>query len=160
MATSETSSEMRLPQITRLSTSRPKRSVPSRCSASPPFIQIGGIDFLTMSPSVGLCGARYGANTAVTTRAARIAPANHGYCRLRAAMTDPRIEIAVQQIHAQVAGEVERAQHQHAGLDDRVVAGGNRFKDQPHERLRQPLQPGELDVIRAEHLQHGRAGEP
>src|SRR5215813_9697901 len=200
MATSETSSEMRLPQMTRLSTSRPKRSVPSRWSAFPPSIQIGGIDFLTMSPAVGLCGARYGANTAVTTRAARIAPANHGYCRLRAAMTDPRIEIAVQQIHAQVAGEVERAQHQHAGLHDRVVAGCDRFKDQPpearprehrlghdgaaqklheqqdrkgdhgqqrvaqavlpqHERLRQPLQPGELDVVRAEHLQHGRAGE-
>src|SRR5262245_10384748 len=130
MATSETRSETRLPQITRLSTSRPKRSVPSRCWASPPFIQIGGIDFLRRSPSVGLCGARCGANTAVTTSAARIAPANHGYCRLRAAMTDPRIEVAVQEIHAQVAGEVERAQHQHAGLHDRVVAGGDRVEDQ------------------------------
>src|SRR4029453_11667518 len=133
MATSETMSEIRLPQMIRLSTSRPKRSVPSGCSGSPRSIQTGGIDFLMMSPSVGLCGARAGAKTAVATRAPRITPANQGSRRLRSDMPDSWVEVAVQQVHHQVAGEVEGTQHQHAGLDDGVVARGDRFEDQPPE---------------------------
>src|SRR5437867_5434189 len=200
MATSETTSEIRLPQMMRLSTSRPKRSVPSGCSGSPRSIQMGGIDFLTRSPSVGLWGARYGANSAVTTSAPRMRPANQGSCRLRGVMTNPRVEIAVEQVHAQVAGEIEGTQHQHARLHDRVVARGDRLEDQPaqsrprehglgddgaaqelheeqdgegddrkqrvpqavlpeHHLLVQTLEPRELDVVRAEHLQHRRARE-
>src|SRR3989454_628179 len=195
MATSETTSEIRLPQMMRLSTSRPKRSVPSGCSGLPPSIQIGGVDFLMRWPPVGLGGARDGADTAATTSAARTRPANHGSRRLRGDMANPRVEVAVEQVHAQIAGEIEGAQHQHAGLHDGVVARGDGLEDQPpqprpredglrhyraaeelheqedgegddrqqgvaqavlpeHHLLVQPLEPRELDVIRAEHLQH------
>src|SRR4030095_16250882 len=116
MATSETTREMRLPQMMRLSMSRPNRSVPSGCSELPPPIQMGGIDFLTMSPSVGLWGARNGAKTAATTSAPRIRPANQGRSRLRGVMADPGVEVAVEQIDEEVAGQVERAQHQHPRL--------------------------------------------
>src|SRR5207245_8465360 len=104
--------------MTRLSTSRPKRSVPSGCSQSPRSIPTGGISFCVMSPSVGLCGARYGANTAVSTSAARITPGNQGSSRLRAGMPDPRVEIAAQDVREEVADERERAEHEHAGLQD------------------------------------------
>src|SRR3989442_12290140 len=109
--------------MTRLSTSRPKRSVPSGCSRSPRSIQIGGISFCVMSPSVGLCGARYGANTAVSTSVTRMTPGNHGSSRLRAGMADPRVEIAVQDVHEQIPDEIERAHHQHSGLPDRITPG-------------------------------------
>src|SRR5512134_3283184 len=115
----------------RLSTSRPKRSVPSGCSQSPRSIHTGGISLREMFPSVGLCGDRYGARIAVTTSARRIAPGNQGTCRLPAGMTDLWIEIAIQKVHAQVAGQVEGAQHQHSGLHDRIIAGGYLVEDQP-----------------------------
>src|SRR5512132_436196 len=102
----------------RLSTSRPKRSVPSGCSAEPRSIHIGGISFAVMSPSVGLCGARYAAKRAVKTSAARIADGNHGTSRLRPGMADPWIQPAVEHVDQEIAGEIERAQHQHAGLHD------------------------------------------
>src|SRR5262245_3849583 len=97
--------------MTRLSTSRPKRSVPSGCPLSPRSIQNGGISFWVMSPSVGLWGARYGASTAVSTSAIRIAPGNQGNSRLRTRMADPWIQVAVQDVHENVADEIERAQH-------------------------------------------------
>src|SRR5712691_7670115 len=106
----------------RLRTSRPKRSVPSGCSRSPSSIHTGGISFWVMSPAVGLWGARYAAKTAVRTSRARIAPENQGRLRLRASMSDLRIQVAVQHVHEEVAGEIEGAQHQHAGLDDGIVA--------------------------------------
>src|SRR5215831_13229429 len=184
--------------MTRLSTSRPKRSVPSGCSRSPPSIQIGGISFWVMSPSVGLWGARDDAKTAVSTSRKRTEPANQGSSRLRPGMTDPRIEIAVEEVHEEVAGEIETAQHEHAGLHDRVVARGDRLEDEPaearpgkyglgddgaaqelheehhregddrqervlqtvfpeHHLLVQALEAGELDVVRAQHLEHRRA---
>src|SRR5712664_3205946 len=157
MATSETTSEIRLPQMIRLSTSRPKRSVPSGCSGLPCSIQRGGIDFLTRSPSVGLWGARYGANSAVTTRAPRMTQENQGSCRLRAVMANPRVEIAVEQVHAQIAGEIERAQHQHAGLHDGVVARGDRLEDQPPEP--RPREDGLRHHRAAEELHEQEDGE-
>src|SRR5437867_2490811 len=138
MATSETRSEIRLPQMIRLSTSRPKRSVPSGCSRSPRSIHTGGIDFCVMSPSVGLWGARYGANTAVKTSAARTIPGNHGSESLGTGTPDPRVEVGVQHVHEEVARQVERAQHEHAGLHDRIVARGDRLEDQSSE-----ARPGE-----------------
>src|SRR5262245_27824112 len=119
--------------MTRLSTSRPKRSVPSGCPASARSIQNGWISFWVMSPSVGLWGARYGANTAVSTRAIRIAPENQGSSRLRTRMANPWVEVAVEDVHEKVADEIERAQHEHAGLHDRIVAGRDRLEDQPPE---------------------------
>src|SRR5712692_4900906 len=96
----------------RLRTSRPKRSVPSGCSQSPRSIHTGGISFAVMSPAVGLCGARYAANTAVKTSAARIAPGNQGKFRLRTSMADLRIQVAIQHVHEKISDEIEGAQHQ------------------------------------------------
>src|SRR5262245_53330701 len=117
----------------RLSTSRPKRSVPSGWAGSPRSIQMGGISFAVMSPSVGLCGASTGANTAHTTSARRIVPANQGRSGLPARMANPRVQVAVEDVDAKISREVERAQHEHAGLDDRVVARGDGFQDEPPE---------------------------
>src|ERR1043166_5621498 len=119
MAMSDTSSEMRLPWMMRLSTSRPKRSVPSGCSDVPRSIHTGGMSLAVMSPSVGLCGARYGAKIAQTTSASSTAPANQGHCRLGPGTANLRVEIAVEQVDEQVAGEVERAEHEHTRLHDR-----------------------------------------
>src|SRR2546426_12486797 len=105
----------------RLNTSRPKRSVPSGCSQPPRSVHTGGISLRVMSPSVGLCGASTGARTAVSTSASNTAPENHGR-RLKRSPPDPWIEIRVEHVHTEVAGAVERAQHQHAGLHDRIVA--------------------------------------
>src|SRR5206468_5941880 len=91
-------------------------------------------DFCVMSPSVGLWGARYGANTAVKTSAARTMPGNHGSESLGTGTPDPRIEVAVQHVHEEVARQVERAQHEHAGLHDRIVARGDRL-DRKSTRL-------------------------
>src|SRR5262245_35713839 len=184
--------------MTRLSTSRPKRSVPRGCSRSPPSIQSGGISFWVMSPSVGLWGARDDEKTAVSTSRTRTDPANQGSSRLRPGMTYPRIEIAVEEVDQQVASQIEPAQHEHAGLYDRGVARGDRLEDEApqagpredglgdhgaaqelheehdregddrqqrvlqtmlpeHHLLVQALEPRELDVVRAQHLEHGRA---
>src|SRR5882724_718941 len=157
MATSETTSEIRLPQMMRLSTSRPKRSVPSGCSGFPRSIQMGGIDFLMRSPSVELWGARYGANSAVTTRAPRMRPENQGSCRLRGVMANPRVEIAVEQVHEQIAGEIEGAQHQHARLHDGVVARGDGLEDQPAQP--RPREDGLRDHRAAQELHEEQDGE-
>src|SRR5712692_10566059 len=115
----------------RLSTSRPKRSVPRGCSAEPRPIHIGGISLAVMSPSVGLCGAKNAAKTAATTSAPRIVSENHGRSWLRTRMADPRVEIAVEHVDQEVADEIERAEHEHSRLHDRIVAGGDGFQDQP-----------------------------
>src|SRR2546422_6573457 len=138
MAMRETRREIRLPQMIRLSTSRPKRSVPSGCSRSPRSIQTGGIDFCVMSPSVGLWGARYGANSAVKTSVARTMPGNHGSFNLGTGTADPRVEVGVQHVHEEVSREVEGTQHQHAGLHDGIVPPGDRLEDQSSE-----ARPGE-----------------
>src|SRR5207249_5756367 len=157
MATSETTSEIRLPQMMRLSTSRPKRSVPSGCSGLPPSIQIGGIDFLMRSPSVGLWGARYGANPAATTSAARTRPANHGSRRLRGEMANPRVEVAVEQYHAEIAGEIYVDKHQHTGFHEGVVARGDGLEDQPPQP--RPREDGLRHHRAAEELHEQEDGE-
>src|SRR6266446_9973764 len=133
MAIRETSSEMRLPWMIRLSTSRPKRSVPSGCSDVPRSIHRGGMSLAVMSPSVGLCGDRYGAKTAQTTSTPRMVSGNHGRSWLRTSMADPRIEIAVEHVDEEVADQIERAEHEDPGLHDRIVAGGDALEDQPAE---------------------------
>src|SRR4029450_577439 len=124
--------------MTRLRTSRPKRSVPSGCSQLPRSIHTGGMSFALMSPAVGLCGARYAAKMAVTTRAARMTPANQGRSRLRASMADFRIQVAVEQVHEEIPDEIEGAQNEDARLHDGVVAGGDALEDQPSQ-----ARPGE-----------------
>src|SRR6266581_8098049 len=64
----------------RLSTSRPKRSVPRGFSQVPRAIQTGGMDLRTILPSVGLCGASTGAHTAVTIKAANTTLGKRGTC--------------------------------------------------------------------------------
>src|SRR5947207_118678 len=115
----------------RLRTSRPKRSVPSGCSLVPRSIHTGGMSLMLMSPSVGLCGARYGAKTAHSTSADSTAPANQGTFRLGAGTTDLRVEVTVEHVDEEVPRKIERAEHQHASLDDRIIARGDRFEDQP-----------------------------
>src|SRR6266571_6047166 len=122
----------------RLRTSRPKRSVPSGWSHSPRSIQMGGINLMVMSPSVGLCGARAAANTAVRTSAARIRPGNQGNRRLSASTANPWVEIAVEHVDEEVPREIQGAQHQHAGLHDRIVARGDGLEEEPPQ-----ARPGE-----------------
>src|SRR5256885_16589774 len=121
MAISETRSEIRLPQMIRLSTSRPKRSVPSGCSRSPRSIHTGGMDFCVMSPSVGLWGARYGANTPGKTSAAGTMPGDHGGESLGPGPPDPRIEGAGKHVPEEVARQGERAPNTNTGLPGRVA---------------------------------------
>src|SRR3989454_12738521 len=116
MAISETRSEIRLPQMIRLSTSRPKRSVPSGCSRSPRSIHTGGMDFCVMSPSGGLGGARYGANTSGKTGGARTVPGDPGGGSLGTRTPDPRVEIDVHHVHEEGARQVWGAQTRAAGL--------------------------------------------
>ena len=104
----------------------PEAVGPERMLGSPRSIHIGGISFLRMSPSVGLCGARTRRQQPPSPPARREpAAANHGSRAYARSMADPRVEVAVQQVHEEVAGEVEGAQHQHARLHDRVVARGD-----------------------------------
>src|SRR5262245_48551837 len=142
----------------RLKTSRPKRSVPSGWSQSPRSIQTGGINFRVMSPSVGLCGARYGARTAVRTRATRIAAGNQGSC-LRPGMANPRVEVAVEQIDEQIPHEIERAQHQHAGLYDGVVARGDALENEPSQARPREYGLGNHRAAQELHEQHDGKGD-
>src|SRR5262247_408202 len=145
--------------MTRLSTSRPKRSVPSGCSRSPPSIQIGGISFCVMSPSVGLWGARNAEKTAVSTSRASTDPANQGSSRLRPGMADSRIQIAVEEVHQEVAAKIEAAQHEDTGLHDRVVACGDRLEDQPAEARPREDGLGDHRTAQELHEEHDREGD-
>src|SRR5713101_5351130 len=156
IAMRDTAREIRLPQTIRLNTSRPKRSVPSGCAQSPRSIHTGGINLWLRSPSVGLRRARTGANTAMTTSAVRTAPENQGSC-LRRVMADPRVEIAVQQVHEQIAREIQRAQHQYSGLHDGVIAGGDALENQPPEA--RPGEHGLGDHRASEELHEEEDGE-
>src|SRR5262245_60794301 len=123
--------------MTRLSTSRPKRSVPSGCSQVPRSVHAGAISFCVMSAAIRSRGARTGARTAVSASAVRTEPANQGNC-LRGAMADPRVEITVEKVHEQVADQVEGAEYQHAGLHDGIVTRRDALEDQAPE-----TRPGE-----------------
>src|SRR6266536_2296164 len=112
----------------RLRTSRPNRSVPRGWSHVPRSIQMGGISFVVMSPAVGLCGARKAAKIAVRTSATRMPEANQGRSRLR--MPDPGVQVAVEHVHEEIAGEIESAEHEHARLHDRIVARGDGLEDE------------------------------
>src|SRR5438034_7680472 len=142
----------------RLRTSRPNRSVPSGCSLVPRSIHAGGMSLMLMSPSVGLCGARYGAKTAHSTSADSTAPANQGKSRLGAGTTDLRVEVAVEHVDEEVPGQIEGAEHQNARLHDRIVARGDRFEDQPPQagpcehRLRHD---GAAEALHEEHPREG-----
>src|SRR5207245_3562529 len=96
-------------------------------------------------------------NTAVKTSAARTAAGNQGISRLRASMADPRVEVAVQQVHEEIPSEVESAQHQDPGLYDRVVTGGDAFENQSSQA--RPGEHGLRDHGAAQELHEEHDGE-
>ena len=71
-ADTPTSSEMRAPWITRLSTSRPTWSVPSGYAALPPACHTGGVKRRSSDCLAGSCGATQGAASAAPTTTSRI----------------------------------------------------------------------------------------
>src|SRR5881628_109653 len=112
-----------------------------------------------MSPAVGLCGARKSAKTAVRISTTRIAPGNQGSSRLRASMTDPRIEVAVQHVHEEVPNEVEGAQHEHAGLHDRIVPRRDRLEDQASDARPGEYRLGDYGPAQELHEEHDGEGD-
>src|SRR2546422_362263 len=68
-------------------------------------------------------------------------PGNQGSPRLSAGMADPRVQIAIQQVHEEIPGEVEGTQHQDPGLHDRIVARGDAFEEQSSQ-----ARPGEYGL--------------
>src|SRR5256885_13789742 len=137
--TKPATSETRVPQITRLSTSRPTLSVPSQCARP------GRARALPRSWASGSEGASTGAARATTTAARRTAAPN-GASRARAARRSasqrrsptagsetakPRVDVAIEDVHEQIAhDEAERDQEDHA-LHQRVVAREHRVDDEP-----------------------------
>src|SRR5207244_8377465 len=70
-------------------------------------------------------------------------------CRLRPGTADSRIQVAVEHVHEEVAGEIERAEHEHARLHDRIVARADRLEDQSAEA--RPREHGLRDDRSEEH---------
>src|SRR5438093_816323 len=138
---SPATSETRVPQITRESTSRPTLSVPRR------WARPGLARTLPRSCLRGSWGDTTGASTA-TTRAASITTTPRGARRVRAAcrstahrraltggaatgpattaagsaISDPRIDPAIQEIHEQVAQDEADGDEQDHTLHERIVA--------------------------------------
>src|SRR5262245_55202047 len=158
-ASSPTQSEMRLPKITRLSTSRPMSSVPKG------WAQLGGASRISGCAARGSYGARTLAKIAVKTRM-RIRPAEiipsgfrfitvhrerirlicsvTGWSKLRAGavamamaqltpslIADPRIQPGVGQIHDQVERHQGHGHRHHVRLHDRIVTEEDRLHRQP-----------------------------
>src|SRR5690348_5975301 len=152
--TKPATSETRVPQITRLSTSRPTLSVPSQCARP------GRASALPRSWATGSYGASTGAARATTIATSRTAAPNGGR-RARAARRtasqrrsrttvssrepsvdsanpDSGIDPAIEEIDGEIADdEAERDQQDHA-LDERVVACKHGVDDEtPHARQRE-----------------------
>src|SRR5215469_16452012 len=138
-ATSVPSSAGRVPQMSRLSTSRPNESVPSRCwPVGPPI-------WLERSCLIGSYGARNGARSPIsasttmnpiaragprlrlrvwTAAAAGPATSRTATCSTTCAMAlppDPRVEDGVRHVHRQVDENDDRHEDRHHALHDREV---------------------------------------
>src|SRR5437667_138341 len=98
-----------------------------------------------------------GNDSPMSVRRMRTVSGNHGSESLGTGTPDPRIEEAVQHVHEEVARQVERAQHEHAGLHDRIVARGDRLEDQSSEA--RPGEHGLGDDGAAEELHEQHDGE-
>src|SRR5438477_3075589 len=129
--------------MVRLSTSRPKRSVPNGCaldgalSASAIFISVGSYGVTTL--------AKIASTTMVTTM-----PAPNRTSRLRSvsAIADPRVEVRVHEVDDEVRNEEEPADDEDGALHERIVT----LKDGPQEQSPDAGQREDL-------LRHDRAAE-
>src|SRR5436190_2356249 len=119
--------------MVRLSTSRPKRSVPNGCaadgalSASATFISVGsyGVTTPANAASRTMATTMDAPNTTSRLRSAAPSHARRG-CgaatrSLVSAIVDPRIEVGVEQVDDQVGDQEQRADEQDRALDQRVV---------------------------------------
>src|SRR6266480_4346647 len=208
--------ETRAPKMSRERTSRPRWSVPRRCSALPPACHAGGRKRSPSVPTSGLWGAMASARIATSATVTMIAVGMTGNPPVRSAakrqarlrlwarlpfIADPRIDDGIEDVDDQVDHHDHRAAQEHRRLHHREVTEGDAFVEEAadagpredrlhhhgdvdhddevdsgqrqhrdervlegvlpdHQRLRQPLEPRQLDVLRAQDLQHGRAREP
>src|ERR1035437_8206988 len=143
--------EIRAPALMRLSTSRPRLSVPSRCSMLPPSAQAGGLKAAPRSSALGSNGARSSPPIAAAITRARISAGIQGKPLVRAkpnsraangrgmgmaagsAMADTRVDQAIAEIDEKVGEHEQNGGKQDAGLDDREVAGEHGFEDEAFE---------------------------
>src|SRR3989442_731355 len=187
---SPTISDTRVPWMRRLRTSRLWKSVPSNVVVRPPSIQNGGRNpFAPFTGSVGSCGAMRSAKIATSIRPPRMTTGTSGASRaalmaapsllparpraraVRVAIVaiahlprepDSRVDEGVEDVHDQVDPDDHDAGHDHDALheredrDERVL---ERVHGDDHD-VGEPLEPGELDVLAAQDLQHARAGQP
>src|SRR5215469_3056335 len=145
VAPRETERAMRLPWTTRAKRSRPRWSVPRRCSS------LGGRKRLIGASAIGLWRATKGAKIATrstaTTRTSPMTPSGSASSRRSAlrrrrrgravavslaleAMAHPRIEPGDHQIGQHIDQDEEEGGDQHRAADDRVVAGQDGVIDQ------------------------------
>src|ERR1700674_3169089 len=139
--TSPTVSDVLAPKTTRESMSRPRPSVPSRCSMS------GAMRRLSMSMSVGLCSGSRSASTAAASVMVSQASASHMMMPRRrrrtgaamaisrlpssATMTDPRIEHRVEDVDGEIDQHEPGGDEQHHPLQDDEVARIDGADQQP-----------------------------
>src|SRR5690242_3023134 len=152
--TNPATSETRVPQITRLSTSRPTLSVPSQCARP------GRASALPRSWATGSYGASTGAATATTIATIRTAAPN-GARRARAARRtasqrrsrtpgssratsadsanpDSGIDPAIEEIDGQIGDDEAERDEENDALDERVVACKHGVDDETtHARERE-----------------------
>src|SRR5438876_1129928 len=140
-ATNPTVSEVRAPNTSRESMSRPNPSVPSQCCAS------GGMRRKSISISFGLGSGSSSASAAAATISAIHAAASQNTLPSRrrqgigaiagstaasnTAMADPRIEHGVEQVHDEVQQHEADRDQQHDALQDDEVARVDRADQQP-----------------------------
>src|SRR5919201_3194510 len=176
--TKPATSDTRVPQMTRLNTSRPTLSVPSQCARP------GRARLLPRFCASGSYGASSGAASAMTMAASSTAAPN-GASRARVARRsasqrrsrtvtasrvtsarsanpDSGIDPAIQQVDEQIAhDEAERDQQDHA-LDERIVAREDRVDDEPsHARQREDVfrDDGTADQRAELKPEHGHDGD-
>src|SRR5712692_3481971 len=147
-----TTSETRGPKMRRERTSRPRWSVPSRCSPVPPSCQAGGWKRSPSVPTSGLWGASTLAKRAVSTNTTMISTGRTGNPSLRkeayrqasvraaarlglafAALpfiADPRVDDRVEDVHEKVDDDDHRAAQEHDGLDDGEIPEGDPLVEQ------------------------------
>src|SRR5262245_34715214 len=147
----------RAPWISRLKTSRPSTSVPSRYLALPPSCHAGGESLSGSDCSVGEWGAMSGARSATSTSTTMIKNETHGrraralsgrdsveasgaapklapigsLTRAISGEPDPRVEVGIEDVQAQVDAEHDDGLQQEHRLEQRVVAEDDRLVGKP-----------------------------
>src|SRR5262249_26942829 len=181
-AVKPTTIDTRAPKMRRDSTSRPRWSVPRRCSALPPVCQAGGWKRAASEPISGSKGATKLANVAVKAMPARISTGTSGnplsprmssVREVRGTATSERIAMAsalqpdawidhrVKDVDQQVHHHDHRSAEQNDGLDHGKVAEGDALVEQPADagpgehRLHDDGNVDHDDKIDARQGQHG-----